>query len=86
VNLFRCYIPGTRDHFLAVSRTCGGIVVEAWLGAIATRELSGTTPLYRLYNRSNGDHFYTISSSERQSALNTGWVSEGVSGYGYRQW
>jgi hypothetical protein len=56
------------------------------LGRIAKWQVAGTVPLYRLYNRSNGDHFYTISYAERQSAISSGWVSEGVTGYVFTKW
>ncbi len=38
-------------------------------------------PMYRLYNRSSGEHFYTRSTSERQSLIRVGWVDEGIGWY-----
>ena len=39
----------------------------------------GTTPLYRLLNRDNGDHFYTASAAERDAAVaQHGYLSEGI--------
>ena len=39
-------------------------------------------PVYRLFNRRTGEHFYTASTSERQRYLNAGnWNSEGVAWY-----
>lgn len=35
-------------------------------------------PMYRLYNRWTGEHFYTSSSSERDSLKSVGWAYEGV--------
>ncbi len=41
-----------------------------------------TTPLYRLYSAAQGDHFYTTSASERDTAIaRDGYVSESVTGY-----
>lgn len=34
--------------------------------------------MYRLYNRWTGEHFYTASSSERDSLRNVGWTYEGT--------
>ncbi|HEY0020847.1 MAG TPA: S8 family serine peptidase [Longimicrobium sp.] len=85
-DLYRCLVPATGDHFLSTHSTCEGMVKEAMLGRIAKWQVAGTVPLYRLYNRSNGDHFYTISYTERQSAISSGWVSEGVTGYVFTKW
>lgn len=42
----------------------------------------GTTPLYRLASTTTIDHFYTASSTERDSAVkNAGYVDEGVACY-----
>jgi len=41
-----------------------------------------TTPLYRLLNPNNGDHFYTVSVAEHDNAIATyGYTSEGVACY-----
>ena len=36
------------------------------------------TALYRLYNPRNGEHFYTVSVSERDVCVRNGWRYEGV--------
>ncbi|NJL37687.1 MAG: hypothetical protein HC840_03290 [Leptolyngbyaceae cyanobacterium RM2_2_4] len=42
------------------------------------------TPLYRLYNSNITDHFYTISSSERDAAIRqSGYVNEGITCFVY---
>ena len=38
----------------------------------------GDTNLYRLYNRGNGDHFYTANQSEAASLTALGWKFEGT--------
>jgi hypothetical protein len=40
-----------------------------------------TTPLYRLYHSSPPDHFYTVSESERSSAMASGYADEGNIGH-----
>ena len=41
-----------------------------------------TVSVYRLFNRKTGEHFYTASSSERQTYLNAGyWNAEGIAWY-----
>ncbi|MGM0237700.1 hypothetical protein [Enterococcus sp. AZ103] len=39
-------------------------------------------PLYRVYNKNNGEHLYTSSQSEAQGLVNKGWQDEGIGWYG----
>jgi hypothetical protein len=48
---------------------------------VSQTQLSGTAPLYRLYNASNGDRIYTKSTTERSSLMSAGWQSEGTCCY-----
>ena len=42
----------------------------------------GTTPLYRRYRQSNGDHLYTTSKDEADRAIFAyGYVDEGITGF-----
>jgi len=34
--------------------------------------------IYRMYNKNTGEHFYTVSSFERDSLVKSGWTYEGV--------
>lgn len=44
--------------------------------------VSGTNPLYWLFSSQIGDHFYTISTFERDDAIaNYGYTSKGIAGY-----
>src|SRR3989440_4913878 len=45
--------------------------------------LEGTVPLYRIYHAESGDHAYTTSAAERDSALTVGWIFEWVECYVY---
>ena len=38
-------------------------------------------PMYRLYNYSTGEHFYTGSESERTQLIEDGWKNEGIGWY-----
>ena len=53
--------------------------MRARAGDIATSAVCGATPLYRLAK--GNDHFFTTSSSERASAIGSGYVDEGIAGY-----
>lgn len=39
-------------------------------------------PLYRVYNRNNGEHLYTKSQAEAQGLISVGWTNEGIGWYG----
>ena len=43
-----------------------------------TAAAQDTAPMYRLYNRWTGEHFYTASAYERDSLSSVGWDYEGV--------
>jgi hypothetical protein len=38
-------------------------------------------PLYRLYNKNNGEHLFTMSQSERDKLVALTWKYEGIAGY-----
>ena len=85
-ELYRCFNSAVHDHFLTLDPNCEGRSRDASLGRIATRQLPGTVPLYRLVDPTTWDHFYTTSYSERQSAMNAGWREEGTTGYVFTEW
>jgi hypothetical protein len=80
---YRCVNPSDGHRFLTTSSTCegSGWSREETLGSIATSQVNGTVPLYRLYSSSGDDHLYTLSSAEVQSAEAQGYKSEGIAGY-----
>lgn len=41
-------------------------------------KVKANTDIYRLYNASTGEHFYTASAGERNSIINAGWSYEGT--------
>ncbi|MCT0450002.1 hypothetical protein EFK69_12910, partial [Lactococcus lactis subsp. lactis] len=48
-------------------------------GMITTQASASTSsPVYRLYNKNTGEHFYTESAYEKQSLKNAGWNDEGL--------
>jgi hypothetical protein len=87
----------TGDHFYTTSaqELAGAIAgvgyvsegVACWVFPLPTPPIpppGGTTPLYRLFNWGNGDHFYTTSVAERDGAIqNAGYADEGVACYVY---
>ena len=47
-------------------------------GEIEINVYSGIKNVYRLYNKNNGDHLYTIKSGERDKLISLGWVDEKI--------
>ncbi len=87
--LYRCYLPrqgSTGDHFLSTDAACEGRTNEGLLGYIATSQLTGTVPLYRLYSAQYGETMYSVSTVEVQVATTSyGYVNMGVTGFVYLQ-
>jgi hypothetical protein len=81
-QFYRCLLA-SGFHFYTTSSTCegaAGATNEGSMGYIATSALCGSVPLHRL-TAPNGDHLYTISSSEVTTAEAGGYVYEFVAGY-----
>lgn len=82
VPLFRCTKGGGR-RFLTSSIDCettGG--PELTMGFMANMPVCGGIPLYRSYNATSDDHFYTTSEPEHQNAIAMyGYADQGITGY-----
>ena len=48
------------------------------------KTLPAKIPLYRLHHSAISRHFYTISESEKNNAVNAGWTYENIAGYLYQ--
>ncbi|HEY4384976.1 MAG TPA: hypothetical protein VGN34_10930 [Ktedonobacteraceae bacterium] len=90
VPLYRLYNPRTNDHFYTVdAREANRAVFRfgyhregiACYVLPDNRSVAFSIPFYRLFNRTNGDHFYTTSTSERDSAVSGGYTDEGIACY-----
>jgi subtilisin family serine protease len=82
--LYRCYTWWNGDHFLSTDPGCEGSTNEGQLGHIATWQVSGTVPLYRLISYSTGDVFFTTSYGESLNAQwYYGYTDQGITGYVY---
>ena len=81
VPFYRC-LKGNGKHFYTQSGTCEGQTVEGVLGYVSSSDADETTPLYRLYQGTNGNHFYTTSAAERDNAVaNLGYAYEAIACY-----
>lgn len=60
-----------------------GAIVGLGLVMASSQDASAASAkeLYRLYNANSGEHFYTLSSSERDGLVKAGWSDEGIGWY-----
>jgi hypothetical protein len=87
VDLHRLYNPETGDHFYTTDWHESNIAqangyryewVEAFVHKASGWPGHPLTPLYRLYNPSTGDHFYTTDGDEMFIAQSHGYVYEWI--------
>ena len=73
-------------RFLTTSTDCEiGRAPERTIGFWSPSPTCGAVPLYRMYQASSNNHFYTISAPERDRARDElGYLEEGVAGYVWR--
>jgi hypothetical protein len=84
VPLYRCHTPATHDHFLSTVANCEGATGQGVLGYVATTQVPGTLPLYRLYREGTGNTFYTLDTAEADNAVaQYFYARQGVTGYVY---
>jgi hypothetical protein len=87
IPLYRYYSPSDTDHFYSTSSiTPQNYMGEGLLGFVFLETVPGAVPLYRLYrhipgNPANGDHMYTTSAAERDSATANGYQMEVIEAY-----
>ena len=91
--VYRMYSSSISDHFYTIdaneknSATAGGFYTYEGVAFYAyNTQVSGTSPVYRLYRGYNGqgDHFYTADVNEKNNAVNSGtYTSEGIAFYAY---
>lgn len=62
-----------------------GYLDQGVIGFIASEQLPGTQPLYRLVKPDGSGHFFTASPQERADTLRRGWRDEGIAGYVWLQ-
>ena len=95
--LYRYWNPHSKDHFYTTNINEIGTAYHGLKGRhnyisegiqclIYTRQVKGSTPLYRYWKASVGDHFYTTSPHEIGTTTHGqkgrhGYISEGIAGY-----
>lgn len=81
-NLYR-YFYDSRHFYTSDFNELGYRYLEGILGKIYSSQIPNTYPIYRYYNRINGDRLSTINWNELQNGGSNGWVYEGITGYAY---
>jgi len=86
VKLWKLKRENPRDHFYTISEnerdSANNYEQKGDIGFCARQEISGSRPLFRLYNNATTDHLYTISRDERDNAIsNLGYRNEGIECY-----
>lgn len=80
--LYRCYVAGR--HFVSLEQYCeAGVRAEEEMGRVATTQLPGTRPLYRLRHPSTRDRLTTWDTGERDRAVRGGYRLEGTTGFAW---
>lgn len=65
---FACAVP---------SALADGGSLTVGIATLEAQATGDTVPVYRLYNRFNGDHHYTTAAGERDELVKIGWTYEG---------
>ncbi|NTW29251.1 MAG: tandem-95 repeat protein [Coriobacteriia bacterium] len=76
--LYRFYNKKNGSHFYTVSASERDTVIATWPDIysydgpaynVCATNVTGSTPVYRFYNVTNGSHFYTASDTERDAVI-----------------
>lgn len=68
----------TSDSTSAAAPGYGASAAATTSSLEPAKESVSPVPMYRLYNRYNGEHLYTSSASEAQNLVSLGWSGESV--------
>ena len=69
---------GLGNAILSISTPDGFSKVSIYAQVAYEEDDEDCTPMYRLYNPNNGEHFYTESEKERDSLIHVGWNYENI--------
>ncbi|KAJ3972967.1 hypothetical protein EV361DRAFT_781913, partial [Lentinula raphanica] len=92
IPLFRLYNRNATDHFYTMSSDeVPEMMLFGWAndtgapdqiaGYVYPYSICGASPIYRLFNPTAMDHFYTMDDVESQSAVAAGYQAQGIAGY-----
>ncbi|KAJ4482024.1 hypothetical protein J3R30DRAFT_2113935 [Lentinula aciculospora] len=91
IPLFRLYNQKFTDHFYTMaSDEILEMINEGWTydaapnhtaGYVYPFSVCGAAPIYRLFNPTVVDHFYTMNIAESQVAVQDGYQEQGIAGF-----
>ncbi|GAV99881.1 protein [Lentinula edodes] len=91
VPLFRLYNQNSTDHFYTMSSDelpemmslgwTNDTALNQTAGYVYPYSTCGAAPIYRLFNPSTIDHFYTMDVAESQNAVQVGYQDQGIAGF-----
>ena len=86
--LFRLFNGGTVDHFYTTNDEESNNAVqndgynfEGIQAFVFAQQICGSVPLLRAFSNAGTDHFYTTSELELESAVASGYNSEGIAAF-----
>ena len=84
-KFYKC-LKANGKHFYTQSSACeGGGTSQGSMGYIGTAASCGSTPLYRLFSSSSSNHFYAVTTGERDYAVSIGYKYESIAGYVWKE-
>ncbi|KAJ3881765.1 hypothetical protein F5051DRAFT_346082 [Lentinula edodes] len=91
VPIFRLYNQNSSDHFYTMSSDEVPEMMNAgWAydtapnhtaGYVYPYSICGAAPIYRLFDPTSVDHFYTMDIVESQNAVQAGYQDQGIAGF-----
>ncbi|PPQ79227.1 hypothetical protein CVT25_002830 [Psilocybe cyanescens] len=87
VPLYRFYAEATKDYLYTTSTDSNppsfpGFSFQTIVAYVYRTQVCGSVPLLGLWDKTNGDYFYTTSQPEHTTFLTRGpWVDTGIAAY-----
>jgi len=76
---FHFYTKEPQEYYDNILK--GSTLENATAFYVYSSSLGGYIPVYRLLNRTSGDHLFTVNSNEQTYALSHGYIAEGTAFY-----
>lgn len=82
INILGNSISGKKEGKASITVSSGNPTFDKDKRFMTVEVVAGDKiTMYRLYNKNSGEHFYTMSTDERDHLIEVGWNDEGVAWY-----